>query len=618
MTAICGLRGGRMAQGLDAMRAALAPYGAGSADWTDGVVGLGVRSMGTEESGAESLLGCDRAAGLTVVADARLDDRDALCAALGVPPPDRAGLADGALILRAYTRWGRACPRHMLGDYAFVVWDARQRTLFCARDHIGARPFYYARTPERFVFASAVEAVLAVSGVSDALDEAVLATYLTSVSLPTTTRTFFAAVRKLPPGHTLTLAGDEVRVERYWRPEEVPRARPASDDAYAEEFLDLYARAVRDRLRGAPDPVGVHLSGGLDSSSIAVLAARELRHQGRPAPLAFGWLPPLGPTPPKAEYAPEYARIDAVCEREGLQVLHQSPTVDEMVALLRQDGTFPGVHIHYNEDAVQRRAVAQGVRVVLSGWGGDDGASFNGQGHEAYLLLTGQWGKLLDGCRARRRRPVKFLAGLVLPLVHPRLWKTLRKLWRRDEFIFQSRRWLIDPTFARRVRPLPTPVLRPVGVRRTQLQLLGHGYLVERIEGWAASGARRGIEYRYPLLDRRVLEFALGLPPDQFRRGRYGRWLMRHALRSVLPPEVCWEQSKTDPARSETILHTIGEALPIVERDLVAQPPPTRARYVDIPRLLHRMEANRLSATSRVAPVLKALQLLDFHRKSTP
>ena len=120
---------------------------------------------------------------------------------------------------------------------------------------------------ERFVFASAVEVVLAVSGVSDALDEAVVAAYLTSPLLSTTTRTFFAAVRKLPPGHTLTAeangASGRVRttIERYWRPERAPRARCASDDVYAEEFLALYARAVEDRLRGS-DPVGVHVSGG--------------------------------------------------------------------------------------------------------------------------------------------------------------------------------------------------------------------------------------------------------------------------------------------------------------------------------------------------------------------
>ena len=159
------------------------------------------------------------------------------------------------------------------------------------------------------------------------------------------------------------------------------------------------------------------------------------------------------PTLPTAEYALEYARIDSVYEQEGLQVLHQSTTAAQVVALPRQDGTLPGVYAHPNEDAVLRRVAEWGVRVLLSGWGGDEGASFNGRGHEAHLLLTGRRGQLRDRCRVRGADPLKLLAGLVPPLVHPQLWKTCRKIWHCDWFIFQSERWLIDPGFARR---LPT------------------------------------------------------------------------------------------------------------------------------------------------------------------
>ena len=194
--------------------------------------------------------------GLAVAADARLDDRDALCGALGVPPAARGGLADGDLILRAWRRWGRDCPNHLLGDYAFAVWDAAKRTLFCARDHVGARPFYYAWTPSGFVFAGAVEGVLAAPGVSGELDEESVAEHLTGIALLTTTRTFFKAVRKLPPGHTLTVDCDSLRQgasslrsparpERYWRPEHAPRARGG----------------LRRCVRGGV-PGGLHAGGG--------------------------------------------------------------------------------------------------------------------------------------------------------------------------------------------------------------------------------------------------------------------------------------------------------------------------------------------------------------------
>jgi len=140
-----------------------------------------------------------------------------------------------------------------------------------------------------------VEAVLAAPGVSASLDEEEVAASLSSVRRDTATRTFYRAVRKLPAGHALVVEPEaggtgrlRVRLERYWRPEEIPAAWPAADNAYTEQFLDLYGKAVRDRLRGGP--VGVHLSGGLDSSSVAVLAAQAPRRQGRPVPPAFSWL----------------------------------------------------------------------------------------------------------------------------------------------------------------------------------------------------------------------------------------------------------------------------------------------------------------------------------------
>ena len=628
MNAICGFhrREAGEGDGLDAMLAALGSgHGEDGARWTEGTVALGCRRLPASATGkdrAEAALHFDRDAGLVLAADVRLDDRDTLCAALGVPGADRPGLTDGDLILRAWTRWGRDCPNHLLGDYAFAIRDARNRRLFCARDHVGVRPLYYARTADRFVFASSVEAVLAGPGVSRALDEATVAAYLTRIGFHSPDRTFFQAVRKLPPGHTLTIEGGTTRLDRYWRPEEAPKARPATDDGYAEAFLDLCSRAVKDRLRG-PDPVGVHLSGGLDSSGVAVLAARELRRQSRPPPLAFSWLPELGGRPPREDHAREYALVDAVCEQEGLRVFHLSPGPRDVIAVLRHDVACPGVHIHLNEEVVQRYAAERGVRVLLSGWGGDECVSHKGRGYYESLLLRGHWARLCAECRARGMGLRRFLAEVLLPLAHPDLRRSLRRLSRGKGP--RRRRWLIDPAFARRAKPLPKRILRPSSVRHAQVRLLRSGHLSERMEGWAASGARRGIEYRYPLLDRRLLEFALGLPPEQFRRGRWSRWLMRHALGAalrgapsgtpaedpVLPLEVCWNPSKADSARVDAFHDAFAEALPALRREILSRAP-SRAHYVDMPRLLDSLDADRFRAKPRTVPIRTALQLLDF------
>ena len=215
--------------------------------------------------------------------------------------------------------------------------------------------------------------------------------------------------------------------------------------------------------------------------------------------------------------------------------------------------------------------------------------------------------------RVRNDNPLRFLAGVALPVLFPRLSRKLRRL--RDPEL-RNRRWLIDPAFARRVRPLPKyphPKLS-AGMRCIRLSLLQQGHLSARMERWAASGARHGLEYRYPLLDRRVLEFALGLPPGQFRRGRWNRWLMRHALAgAVLPPEVCWNPSKDDPARSEPLQEAMGEVLAAVGRELAARAaPPSRAGYVDMPRLLERLDGAEVRGRRRLAPVVRALTLLDF------
>ena len=603
MTAICGALGGE-AQALGAMQAVLADYGSAGAGWHEGDVGL--RCRGAD---GESRHHVDAEAGLVVVADARIDDREGLSTALGIRLAERAALADAALILRAFARWGADCPRHLLGDYAFAVWDQRKHTLFCARDHIGARPLYYAHENGQFAFASAVEALLALPDVPDALDETMVATRL-GTTLCSDTRTLFHAVHKLPPGNTLTVERSRAdgwgqRLERYWFPEHAPVASPASDEACIEQFLHLYRQAVRDRLRGGP--VGTHLSGGLDSSSIAVLAARESRRQGRPPPLAFTWLRELGDAAPEPAHAPEYALVDAVCAQENLQVCHGALNVEDVLALLSLDGALPNVLVHVNEEIVQRHAEAQGIKVLLSGWGGDECVSFGGIGHWQQLLLSGRWRQLAAEGRAQNRPAWRFFAGVALPVLLPSLAAALRQ-----SRTGRSRRpgFLIDPTFARRVKPLAAPAKRTISVRREQLWRLRQGHLAERIEGWAASAAGRGIEYRYPLLDRRLLEFALGLPPDRFQRGEWSRWLMRHALQTILPPDVCWNRSKRDPARSEPLIDAYCAALPEIRRRLAEHPPP-RAGYVDMPALRECL-AQPQQFRARPGRVMRALHFLDF------
>lgn len=543
----------------------------------------------------------------TIAADVRLDNRAELAGALGIPGGRRAGMPDGELVRLAYGRWGCGCPLKLVGDYAFAIWDGTRRRLFCARDAAGARPFYFSRLPDLFVFSSAVDAVLAVPGVDRALDDAFVAAYLLRCH-PGGERTFFRGVRRLPPGHCLTVeAGGGQALRRWWRPEDVQLRPPASDDDLAAEFLDLYLRAVRDRLHDARSP-GVHVSGGLDSSSVAVLAARELGRSGR-TPQAFCWQPP--PSHPRSGEAAEYDLIEAVCRQEGLRPVYCASSPALVAAALRRDGArMPdrdGTLLL--EAQVQRNAAERGVDVVLSGWGGDEAASFSGTGHLTDLACAGNVGLLLRVAREESPRPLRHLLVALLPLLHPGLPNAARRIRtgrvrRRHIFVHPSLRRLAQAACR---RP------RTVGGWSTRLARVDDGGLAERMEDWAASGARRGIEYRYPLLDRRLVEFALGLPPTQFRRGRTNRWLMRHALRDVLPEDVRCNADKTDPARTAGSRAALAGALPLVRRELAARAePPARARYLDMPRLLASIERSGVDGLAQPGKLQAALQFLDW------
>ena len=175
-----------------------------------------------------------------------------------------------------------------------------------------------------------------------------------------------------------------------------------------------------------------------------------------------------------------------------------------------------------------------------------------------------------------------------------------------------SRRGFAEASFRRRLRPRPEPTLRYANVRRTQLALLDSAHLSARIEHWVAGGARHGIEYRHPLLDRRLLEFVLGLPPEQFQCGRWGRLLMRRALRTVLPAKVCWHTSKVEPARVDALLHAQALALPAIGKELAARAtPPSRASYLDMKRLLAGLSEARVRAGDQNTQACNALRFLN-------
>ena len=209
----------------------------------------------------------------TIVADCRIDGRDDLIRKLNERGrPVDCDSPDPELVLHAYAVWETACVDHLLGDFSFAIWDQRRQTLFCARDQIGIKPFFYSQSESTITVSNDLSCLRPLAPAD--LDELAIADFLVHGQALDLDRTSFNAIRRLPPAHLLIASSERTVVRRYWEWPLEDEIRYRRRSEYIDQFLELLETATRDRLR--TDRVGVFMSGGLDSPAIASTARRIL------------------------------------------------------------------------------------------------------------------------------------------------------------------------------------------------------------------------------------------------------------------------------------------------------------------------------------------------------
>jgi len=254
----------------------------GTGRWHDGAVSLGHTLLTTTpESLFENQPFTHTETGCVISADVRLDNRDELLDALALQE-QRESTGDAELILTAYIAWGDACLDRLLGDFAFAIWDPRQKMLFCARDHFGMRPLYYHHLQgQHFLFASDARAILVLPQIPYRINDGRVADFLVpELEWIDYTSTFYEGVFRLPPGHRAIVTPSGLDVAEYWHPEPGPALGPMSDDDYRQGFIEVFSNAVDARLRSAPGTVGSMLSGGMDSGSVVAVGKEILSARG--------------------------------------------------------------------------------------------------------------------------------------------------------------------------------------------------------------------------------------------------------------------------------------------------------------------------------------------------
>ena len=524
--------------------------------WSQGPIGFGHTMLRTTRESERERQPASLDARFWITADARIDCRAELVKKL--EDADRRLLptiTDAELILHAYAVWNEECVDHLRGDFSFAIWDLREKELFCARDHFGIKPFYYAEIGSTFVFSNTLNCVRLHPAVPDELnDDAVLDFLITGLNCDNSSTTF-QAVRRLPPAHCMKVSTAGIRMRRYWSLPVDGRIRYRRAEEYVEHFQSLMQQAVADRLR--TDRVGIFLSGGLDSPTIAA-AARQLAPANsgavdlRAYTVVYESLIPDEEGPLAQEVA-DFLRIPI--RFLALDYLKPFESWNEPEITWPEpveDPFFAGIFDQF-------RMVASDCRVALSGQGGDDIMNFQMRPYVKDLVRRQEWAQLLSDVpqflRMRRfpwrglmRRTQKMfgrgpLAPIVPEWLSPRWARTtnIRNRWEARTAIRDTR---VHPVLPRAQAVLGQP----------QWTLL--------FEISDPGLTRCPVEVRHPFLDLRIVEYLLALPPFPWF---FGKTLLRRAMAGRLPDRIL-ARPKMPLAGDPLVAHfKLGDELPIAE-----------------------------------------------------
>ncbi len=498
--------------------------------WASGNIGFGHTLLKTTEESEQEHQPLTLGDDVWIVADARVDARRELIAELQAHGhKNLAGVPDVELILRAYQVWSEDCVDHLLGDFAFGIWDGPRQKLFCARDQMGVKCFYYAHIGSCVIFSNSLDCIRQHPAVSDRLNDLAIAdSLLFEMNLDKAT-TSFADIQRLPPANKAVWSRDGMRKGSYWTmPIEEPVFYKRAAD-YTDRFMELLKEAISDRLR--THRVGILMSGGLDSPALAAVALEVSKERSFHLDLrAFTTTLSFGPD--EGYYA-------------GLVAKHLGIPIEY------RDGDEESIHPDWERsqfrtpEPVSNTAVLPihptswdeiglSSRVFLQGAGPDNALSIEWKPYVSYLLRNHRYARVLHD------------AGLYLAW-HRRIpfWGKISRSFRKAESNGVEGPslpvWLNKDLVSRfnlRARwesyYSPPPSIHPVRPLNYAL-LQVPGELQKLFRGHDAECTQAAVEVRYPFLDLRLLRFFLAVPPIPWCRSKY---VIRRALKGLLPDAV--------------------------------------------------------------------------------
>jgi asparagine synthase (glutamine-hydrolysing) len=460
--------------------------------------------------------------------------------------------SDTETILHLYEEYGDDCVHHLRGMFAFAIWDSSKRRLFCARDRLGIKPFYYVVTQGRFAFASEIKALFEMPGMNPEMNYSGLPEFF-ALGYLSADESLFDGISKLLPGHRLTIdlnhSDSRPHTEKYWDVQTNYEQKEASELEYVDQFRDLFTESIRMRLM-SDVPVGVFLSGGLDSSSIAAVMAGLSRERIKTFSVGYA-----------DDRFSELSYARSLAEHIGSEHNEVVLGPDDFL------GSLPRLIWHEDEPIAWPSSVAlhfvsqlasQKVKVVLTGEGADEVLA-------GYLRYRATMFNL-------RYAPVyeKFVPASLRSVVHgvlerPILPASVQRKFRHS-FLYHDNQFekiYFDNFYSVFPQAIHSQLfssetlnqLREINAYATSIDYFESAgnpdnlltrllyldiktYLVELLMKQDQMSMSASIESRVPFLDHKLVEFTMSIPPELKVRSLSGKFLLRQAMKNHLPSEV--------------------------------------------------------------------------------
>ena len=496
--------------------------------WINNTVALGHKALwSTPESLHEQQPLVSHDGRYVLTADARIDNREELFNQFGLIQKSDEVVTDAALILLAWEKWGKSCTEHLIGDFAFAVYDQQEDFLFFTRDHIGIRPFYYVLTDSLFCFASEIMPLFKVEGVEKVIDEAMEEKYFRCRNLDYE-ETFFTGVKRLPPASCGVLKEGQLSLQRYWFPEKIEIDKEIAFEEAVKKFRAILTEAVRCRMR-TRSPIGCELSGGLDSTSVFSLAV-TLRQDAPLIPISkhFGKMKCDESSYSELAarekgYTLETIRMDRLDFKEKYSLDRYYSQFQDWPQGVFFMGIFP----------VAERMKSLDVHVLLTGQGGDHVCRGSGYVMADYFRSF-RWFKLAQELSKWEWSGRAFKSHVLRPNIPDGLIKFIRKLKKSDHVLPCGHAPLLlreQQSFA-----FAEELEMMTGQRSA--------FLLDAMTYHDAESL--GIESRHPFFDKRLVEFSLSLPSEYKLANGYTKRILRASLADILPKKIGRRKDKAE------------------------------------------------------------------------